>query len=56
MLAYLPAKTEQLDCIELGVHGSNIRVKKLYERVGYETVKTYDDLGFVVMQKRLVKM
>lgn len=39
--------------IELGVHESNSRAKKLYERLGYETVKTLDELGFEVMQKQL---
>lgn len=44
---------DRMECIELGVHESNARAKKLYERTGYETVKTYSDLGFDVMQKRL---
>jgi ribosomal protein S18 acetylase RimI-like enzyme len=42
-----------VDAIELGVHESNARAVQLYERLGYETVKTLDDLGFLVMQKRL---
>jgi RimJ/RimL family protein N-acetyltransferase len=44
-----------LNTIELGVHGSNRRAKKLYQRLGYEMVKTSDDLGFDVMQKHLPK-
>ena len=44
---------DRMDCIELGVHKSNVRAKRLYERSGYETVKTYRDLGFDVLQKRL---
>jgi ribosomal protein S18 acetylase RimI-like enzyme len=43
----------QVDALELGVHASNARAKALYERVGFETVKTMEDLGFFVMQKRL---
>ncbi len=39
--------------IELGVHKSNDRAKTLYKRLGYETVKTWDDLGFLIMQKPL---
>lgn len=44
---------DRMECIELGVHESNTRAKKLYERTGYETVKSYSDLGFDVMQKWL---
>jgi ribosomal protein S18 acetylase RimI-like enzyme len=47
---------DRMDCIELGVHESNVRAKKLYERLGYETVKNYSDSGFDVMQKKLSRM
>jgi ribosomal protein S18 acetylase RimI-like enzyme len=43
----------EMDAIELGVHQSNERALALYERLGYETVKVLDELGFYVMQKRL---
>jgi len=42
-----------MDTIELGVHESNERAKRLYERLGYQTVKTLDDVGFYIMQKPL---
>jgi ribosomal protein S18 acetylase RimI-like enzyme len=44
---------DSVDAIELGVHESNARAIKLYERLGFETVKNLDDLGFLIMQKRL---
>lgn len=44
---------DRMAAIELGVHESNVRAKRLYERTGYKTVKTYRDLGFDVMQKEL---
>jgi ribosomal protein S18 acetylase RimI-like enzyme len=46
---------ERFTAIELGVHKSNVRAIALYERMGYETVKSLEDLGFFVMQKRLRK-
>ena len=42
-----------MDAIELGVHKCNEKARVLYERLGYETVKRLDDLGFYIMQKRL---
>ena len=42
-----------MDTIELGVHESNEGAKRLYERLGYQTVKTLDDVGFYIMQKPL---
>jgi ribosomal protein S18 acetylase RimI-like enzyme len=39
--------------IELGVHTSNERARALYERLGYQIVKTLDDLEFYIMQKQL---
>ncbi len=39
--------------IELGVHISNERARALYEGLGYEIVKTIDDLGFHIMKKHL---
>jgi RimJ/RimL family protein N-acetyltransferase len=44
-----------VNTIEAGVHESNHRAKKSYQRLGYETVKTSNDLGFDVMQKHLPK-
>ena len=44
---------DSMEVIELGVHESNERARTLYERLGYETVRVLDDLGFRVMQKRL---
>lgn len=43
----------RVDTVELGVHRSNRRAKALYERLGYQSVRTLDDLGFEIMQKRL---
>ena len=43
----------EMDAIELGVHRNNVRAHALYQRLGYETVKVLDELGFYVMQKRL---
>ena len=40
-----------VDAIELGVHESNRRARALYERLGFETVKRLDELGFEVMRK-----
>lgn len=37
--------------IELGVHESNERAIRLYERNGFNTVKQLDDLKFRIMQK-----
>lgn len=39
--------------IELGVHDSNRRAKRLYERLGFETVSVLEELGFQVMKKEL---
>ena len=39
--------------IELGVHESNVRAIKLYERRGFETVKTLPHLNFRVMRRQL---
>jgi ribosomal protein S18 acetylase RimI-like enzyme len=44
--------SERIEAIELGVHRSNQRAIALYEKQGYQTVRTFDDLGFYVMQKR----
>lgn len=45
---------EQVDEIELGVHDSNLRAKSLYERCGFETVRTLPELGFYIMRKKLL--
>jgi ribosomal protein S18 acetylase RimI-like enzyme len=47
--------TGTIDAIELGVHESNERARALYERLGYQTVKRLDDLGFYIMQKPLAE-
>ncbi len=44
---------QRMAAIELGVHQSNTRAIALYERFGYRTVRTLEDLGFLVMQKEL---
>ncbi len=44
---------DSMELIELGVHESNQRARILFDRLGYETVKVLDDLGFHIMQKRL---
>ena len=44
-----------MDAIELGVHASNTRAKKLYEKMGYQTVKYMPDLRFYILQCPLEK-
>lgn len=39
--------------IELGVHRSNHRAKRLYEKMGYQVVASLSDLGFYIMQRTL---
>ena len=39
--------------LELGVHLSNHRAINLYQNSGFVKVKEFDDIGFIVMQKRL---
>lgn len=41
----------EVDTVELGVHHSNRKAKELYEKFGFRTVKTLDDLDFTIMQK-----
>jgi ribosomal protein S18 acetylase RimI-like enzyme len=54
VLAMLAASyRSRVKAIELGVHRSNERAIALYERTGFETARTLDDLGFLVMQKPL---
>jgi ribosomal protein S18 acetylase RimI-like enzyme len=43
----------KIDSIELGIHHSNQRAKELYERFGFRTVQTLDDLDFSIMQKEI---
>lgn len=43
----------RMEAIELGVHQSNERAKRLYERLGYRTVNYLSELGFYIMQKPL---
>lgn len=40
----------QVDVIELGVHQSNERARRLYEKTGFMTVKHLPEMGFEVMQ------
>ena len=51
MLANKYATT--MERIELGVHKSNTGARRLYERVGYQTVKELEGLGYFIMQKEL---
>jgi len=44
---------DRIKCIELGVHESNERAIRMYERNGFSTVKRLDDLKFLIMQKPL---
>ena len=39
--------------IELGVHQSNEKAKRLYERMGFQTVIYRSELGFYIMRKSL---
>jgi len=47
------AKKDVVNSIELGVHESNQRAIKMYERQGFKTVKQLGDLQFRIMQKPL---
>ena len=51
----LETRHDGVAAIELGVHSSNRRARKLYARLGYETVQVLGDLGFEVMRKQLAK-
>lgn len=42
-----------MEAIELGVHEGNQRAKALCERLDFKPIRTLDELGFEVMQKRL---
>lgn len=44
---------ELADAMELGVHSSNHGAIRLYERLGFQTVRFIDNLGFLIMQKPL---
>lgn len=44
----------QVEEIELGVHESNSRATSLYERCGFDTIRTLPELGFFIMRKRLM--
>ena len=46
----------QVKAIELGVHQSNARAKKLYERLGFEVVKYRHDLGYFIMQRPILPL
>jgi ribosomal protein S18 acetylase RimI-like enzyme len=53
VLSYLEVQyREHVEAIELGVHRSNERAIALYERQGYQTTRTFEDLGFLIMQKQ----
>jgi ribosomal protein S18 acetylase RimI-like enzyme len=43
----------KMEAIELGVHKSNQRAKRLYERMGFREVRYMDDLGYSIMQVSL---
>jgi len=40
----------QVEAIELGVHQRNQKARRLYEKVGFVTVKQMPELGFEIMQ------
>jgi ribosomal protein S18 acetylase RimI-like enzyme len=46
--------TGKMDKIELGVYQSNSGAIRLYEKMGFQTVRFLDDLGFYIMQKPLI--
>ena len=48
--------SEGVATIELGVHASNRGARRLYERLGYDTVKHLEELGFEIMQKEVSDM
>ena len=53
VLSFLEAQyLENLKVIELGVHCTNERAIALYEKQGYQTTRTDEDLGFLIMQKQ----
>lgn len=37
--------------IEVGIHKSNERARRLCEKLGFEPVKTIDDIGFTILRK-----
>lgn len=41
----------QAKAIELGVKDENARARRLYEREGFQVVKSLQEMGFTVMQK-----
>ena len=43
----------KMDHVELGVHQSNERARKLYLRLGYEVVDFRSDVGYYIMRKSL---
>jgi len=45
--------SESMAAIELGIHESKCRAKKLHERLGYKTVESLEELGFEEIRKRL---
>jgi ribosomal protein S18 acetylase RimI-like enzyme len=49
------AYKDSMDAIELGVHQSNAGARRLYEKLGFITVKQREDLGFQIMQKQLLR-
>lgn len=44
---------DRVKAIELGVHQSNERAHKLYQRLGFEEVKFREEVGYYIMQKPL---
>ncbi len=46
---------DRVEAIELGVHGSNVRGLALYTRAGFQVVRTLDELGFLILQKRCTR-
>ena len=53
VLADLEAQYQgRVEAIELGAHRSNQRALALYQRAGFQTVKTLEELGFLILQKK----
>jgi ribosomal protein S18 acetylase RimI-like enzyme len=45
---------DRVGALELGVHHSNRRALALYQHAGFQTVKTLEELGFLVLQKKRI--
>ncbi len=43
-----------VEAIELGVHRSNQRALVLYQQAGFQTLKSQEELAFLILQKKLI--